>query len=565
MNKKRGIGFLALSTAMAMSVLAGCNDAGQEQTEVSSAAPKEETITFPIGQQETLKTWIPPYNGLLNKYPDHSNLPIYQELTKRTNIKFQVTTPLAGQTKEQFNLMIASGELPDIIDNKVIDIYYPGGASKAYADGIIISLNDLQEKYAPDLMKLYETYPDIAASMKTDDGLFLAAPRIIGASRTTSGMIIRQDLLDKVGLPVPTTIDEWYTTLTAFKTKLGSTSPLLVRGVDTTAFTATNSFIGAYGISHKYFVEDGVVKYGPADPRYQDYAATMAKWYKEGLIDQEFATMNNKVFDSKAVSDDVGAFYGFAASGIGKYMNLAGPVNPNYKLVATPYPTLQKGGEVRFFHQDKIADSLLYITTKAKNPELAMAFLNYGFTPEGYKLYNFGIEGTSYNWVDGYPKYTDLILKNPDGLSIADSLLMYQRTANNGATVSSPEYLEQMYPLQEQKDALAVWSKFKDKAIGGNDPTLQGKLTAEEASAIGGAQTQIQTYVDEMLTKFIVGQQPVNNETFAAFQKQINSIGLSNVLKTLQAAEDRFKNNNPDFYSQKAVSQPYDMYKDIRK
>lgn len=570
--KKRGISLAALAMVLATASLAGCSKDKADEPAASAgataaASPAATGITFPLAKQETLKIWTTAYASLLNLYPEQGELPIYKELTKQTNIKFQVVTPVSGQERDQFNLMISSGELPDIIDASAIDAYYPGGAVKALADGVIIKLNDLQKTYAPDLTKIYSTYKDVDIQMKSDDGSYLSVPKIIGTAgmSTTSGLTIRKDMLDKVGLPVPATIDEWYTVLTAFKTKLGVAAPLLLKNVNHSFFKGGDYFIGAYGISHTYFTENGTVKYGPADPRYKDFLATYAKWYKEGLIDPEFATNNDKTFDAKASSNKAGAFYGFAGSGIGKYVPLAVPTIPEYQLVATPYPSLKKGEQVRFLQKSKTATPLMYITSKAKNPALAMAFLNYGYTREGYMLYNFGIEGTSYNWNNGYPKFTDLILKNPNGLSISAAMLQYQRSASNPPSVQDPRYLEQFYPYKEQSEALKVWSAYSGSSVGANDPVLQGHLTAEEASSISSAQAQIQTYVDEMLLKFVVGQQPVDDANFNAYLKQLKSLGIDNVLKTLQTSEDRFKKANPDFYTLTKVSEPYDLYKDFKK
>ena len=54
--------------------------------------------------------------------------------------------------------------------------------------------------------------------------------------------------------------------------------------------------------------------------------------------------------------------------------------------------------------------------------QLAAKVLDYGYSEKGRMLYNFGIEGESYEMVDAYPKYTEKIINNPDGLSMTEAL-----------------------------------------------------------------------------------------------------------------------------------------------
>jgi putative aldouronate transport system substrate-binding protein len=76
---------------------------------------------------------------------------LYKELKNRTGVEIEFLHPPVGQDKEQFNLMIASDELPDLIEYKWLE--YPGGPEKALEDGVIVELNDLIDKNAPNLKK----------------------------------------------------------------------------------------------------------------------------------------------------------------------------------------------------------------------------------------------------------------------------------------------------------------------------------------------------------------------------------------------------------------------------
>lgn len=555
MKRARRVLSFTLAILMTAAVSAGC---GKHQAAQTGKTAK--SVTFPLSAPVTLKIWKPAISVLIGQYPDQSQLPIYQELTKKTGINFKILCPAVGEEKDQFNLMVSSGDLPDILDETSVNNYYPGGIVKASTDGIITKLNDLQNKYAPDLLKIYNTYKGVDAYVKDENGNYLAVPFIRGQQQylCTSGLIMRKDWLDKLGLTAPTTIDEWYTTLSAFKNKLGATAPLLDLSLP---------LYGAYGISSDYFMEGGKVKYGPADSRYKNFLTEMAKWYKEGLIDPEIATNNSKTKDAKACSDRAGAFSGSGGNGIGRYEQQMASANPSYKLIGVQSPTLKKDETSRFYNCEKAVSSgaVCCITSKCKNQDVAMSFLNYGYTKEGYVLYNFGVEGTTFNWENGYPKFTSTITKNSQGLSFTAALQMYARSPDSGPFVQDPRYQEQYFALPEQMDAFHSWTKYKDSASGGNSPTLRGVMNQTETSETAPVDTQISTYVNEMLYKFLEGQTPINDSTFNAYLAQLKTLGLDTAVKNRQSAEDRFKKANPTLYTDKSEINVYDMYKNITK
>lgn len=562
--------FLVVGVLAAM--LAGCKS--EKATSRETGGAKESSITFPLATPATLKVWQPAISSLLGQYPDQSQLPKYKELEKRLNVKVQLITPALGQERDQFNLMISSGSLPDILDDYSVQNYYSGGIEKAYSDGLIIKLNDLQKKYAPDLEKIYSTYGDIKALCRDDNGDYLFVPFIRGESWMSSfaGLTVRQDWLNKLGLPVPQTIDDWTNMLTQFKTKMGASSPFLMSFASTgssgsydNGTLSGTALIGTYGIDYTYFIESGKVKYGPADPRYKDFLKLMAQWYKSGLIDPELATNSQKTFQAKAMSNKSGAFYCNTGSGIGTFTQQMAKVDPSYKLAGVPYPVLKKGDTNRFYQTANPVTPQACISSKCEHPDIAMAYLNYGFTKEGYILYNFGIEGTSFNWDNGSPKYADLVTKNPNGLAMQAALHMYTWAVKAGNMVQDPRYQTQYQPYQEQQDAVKTWSAASSKTTPGTNYIPQGRLTADETNSIASAETQINTYRDEMFLKFVEGIQPITDANFNSYVSQLKALGLDNTLKVRQTAEDRFKKKNPEFYATKSFSNPYDLYKDIRK
>ena len=57
---------------------------------------------------------------------------------------------------------------------------YPGGPEKAVSDGVLIKINDLVAKYAPNLTQRYREHPEWEKAVKTDSGTMYCFPFIRG-------------------------------------------------------------------------------------------------------------------------------------------------------------------------------------------------------------------------------------------------------------------------------------------------------------------------------------------------------------------------------------------------
>jgi putative aldouronate transport system substrate-binding protein len=135
--------------------------------------------------------------------------------------------------------------------------------------------------------------------------------------------------------------------------------------------------------------------------------------------------------------------------------------------------------------------------------------------------------------INGYPKYTDLILNNPDmGVDVA--LGQYTRAVYNGAMLVDLRYLEQYYKLPQQQDAWKKWGKTKalEHALPSVTPTQQ------ESEQLASIISEINTYIDEMFVKFATGQEPLSN--FEQYLAQLKTMGAEKAIAIQQAAYSRY-------------------------
>lgn len=178
------------------------------------------------------------------------------------------------------------------------------------------------------------------------------------------------------------------------------------------------AFAGAYGVTRDFYIDNGTIKFGPAEKGYKDFLATLHKWYEEGLIDKNFATADSKAIDANMASGATGVTVNNAGGGIGKWQPLITAKDPKGVLIAAPYPVLKKAISRCTARKIQLSPGgMVAITASSKNIETAAKLLDYGYSEEGHNYFNFGTEGVSYKMENGYPKYTDLLMKNPDKLA----------------------------------------------------------------------------------------------------------------------------------------------------
>lgn len=478
------------------------------------------------GDTKTFSYWVTLPGQIATTADNYNDVLMYQQREKDSGIHIEFIHPSASQVSEQFNLMIASGEVPDMIEYNWMA--YPGGPQKAIEDKIIIPLNDYIDKYAPNFKKAMtdrdELSPFYARESKTDNGDYFAFPNLnVGTARIFAGPLIRKDWLDELGLPVPETIDEWTTALKAFKEKKGAKAPL---SATNEYFSTVNSFNGAFNVGQRLYLDGDKVKFGPMEDGYKDYLTLMNNWYKEGLIDRDYATNQRPILDTKMISGEAGSTFLSLGAGLGVYLNQMKEKDPDYNLVCAPYPVLNKGDKNNFssFEGD-VVDMSVAITTSCKDPVAAVKWLDYWYSEEGYKLLNFGVEGESYNMVDGKPVYTDDILHNPNGMSVNTAISMACRaTLAAPGFRQAPEYLEQYYQFPQQTEGFKLWAENVDGVRKTSIPKSLSP-TIEESEEYAALSADITTYVDEMCLKFVSGEEPIENydEFRSTLKSQFNT------------------------------------------
>lgn len=469
----------------------------------------------------------------------------FQQIQANTGITLEFVTPPVGQEVEAFNLMVASRDLPDIIEYTWRS--YMGGPQKAIDDKIILDLTAPMAEFGYYYPLLKQENPDLARAWATADG----KDYMFGFARSKVGALyysfqIRMDWLTKLGLSVPTTIPEWYDVLVAFR----DGDPNGNGQKDEIPFGHISNWGGVYAFSlgfgvgsklydNGYYVDEGVVKYAPIEPGFKTYIETMAQWYKEGLIDPEYTALDMKGFENKVYNNLVGSQYGGLGTGfMGKHnLTMQNQNNmPDFLLQGILPPKDEKGVSRAMYDHDAPGSGAA-VSALCKSVPEAVRLLDYCYGPEGSFLINFGPEGKAAVMTENGPQYTDLVLKSPDGNPYDVATLKYGLITTGG-----PFIQHEIHP----RTSMSYFGAFDTALDISKSCNLSWRLppvplSAEDALAVNEVLADAKTYVDESVDMFIMGTLPLSD--FDGFVQALKDMGIEQTVAIYQQHLDKINAN----------------------
>lgn len=568
---KKLLSFL-LACALVLS-LAACGADQPGSTTPSGTTPGNNPSEGVSGGTATSVTyWMDPQNMSANTVSSFNDQEAWKLYEKNLGIDIIWQEPPSGQAGEQFNLIISTTNLPDIMYYSW-STAYPGGPDAAIADGKIIALNDYIEEYAPNFYAYLEAHPDVRQEITTDSGNIYCFPAVYTYTSESSpvwqnaidrepyqesfiGLVIRQDLLDQAGLPMPETLDDWYNTLVKFK-EMGIEYPfstmaafMTMAQVFNTAYDISVPIVGmgmgmAMAGSAFTLTDSGEIVYGPATDEYKEYLSFLHRLYDEGLLDHDFMVQDRTTLATKVINGQVGAWVEMMPTGLGNLKAQVLAIDPDspFNPVGALAPVQVKGQQLTYKQgSPAYTGSGAAITTSCEDIITACKVLDYGWSEEGNRILNWGIEGVSYEFVDGWPKLTDAIIHNDQGLLPSEAFSLY-RNLNGPYPMDHSQRLESKrdYSLaagetDQNLASLDLWSSSANGLRAVGLPTTT--MLAEESAAYANSFNEVCTYAEEMFAKFVMGTESLDK--YEDYQKNLNALGLQTVLDLQAGALVRY-------------------------
>lgn len=471
----------------------------------------------------------------INNYNDFEYM---QKLEELTGIHVETNEINFFTASEQYNVILASGDYPDLLKN--VGSYYSTGLSGALSDEIIMDLTDDLSEYAPNYDYMIHSNADQTPYYLTD-GMVLQFMGTYESFVNNQGLVVRKDWLEECGLDVPQTYDQLHDVLAAFKDKYNCSTALymnnnctittLTEGYNVATYNVSGSGgAGGSGAGLPYFVDDGVVKCSFLEDGYRDYLKMLNSWYDEGLMDSDFVSIEYDPFSSylsgQITSDQMGVW---CTSGEG-IDNYTVPVT----CMASP---VQNEGDMQHLTEMSLAPAdditAVSISASCAEPELAMQWLDYWFSEDGILLYNYGLEGVDYELDENNtPLFTDAVVNNEFGLSASN----YMRCRCAFGTMPSLmlRYRSAYLNSDLVNEAWDVWTSNLDGTMAISSNVT---MTTEQKEAEGYKAGDIITYANQMIAQFAIGEADIDSQ-WDTFVDSLKDMGIEECIELEQEAYD---------------------------
>lgn len=468
-----------------------------------------------------------------------------QEIHKRAeelmNVHIEWIMVPAEGWNEKKNLMLATGDLPDIIESKINE----SDLTRYGPEGTFIELTDLIDKYAHNINKLMDTeMPELRAFNTAPDGKIYSLFRVnSGPWMTTNGVgMMNKQWLEKLGLEVPKTLDEFTEVLRAFKTgdpngngvadeiPYSFNKNLFANNGLGYIFSFFGLAIGGQAFNQTFAdVRDGKVYCQGTEEAYRDAVRYLSQLYAEGLVDVEGFTLDDAQLFSKFNQEP-------CIVGVSQVWDINDIVsNPNNLAGYDYYPMIPayEGKDPVFYRQPLPGTYRGWgtITKACKTPEVAMRWLDYWFDQDNAIE---SIEGPIGVRVLENPDGTLYVRKPPEGLTVAEDRFANCRAGILAATVDM--YAKRLkLPSTDKKVAFVeeYCHPFADP-----DPMMPVFYTQEESEIMGMLQSDLSTYIQRRTSEWIINGKV--DEEWEDYLKEIQGVGLQQWLDINQAAYDRY-------------------------
>ena len=527
------IGAAVLATAMVGTLLTGCGGGSASTTastgDGTAAASSTESSgdgdnTYTMFMRSTYVDWI-------------KELKWYDVAEERTGIHVDyISGPEEfNDVYSEIDQRVISGDLPDAVMTKLAqtNVYGP--------QGVFADLAPYIEKYAPNLQKYIDDNPDYKALVTDKDG------HIYGLCKETpifADLIgYRVDQFKAAGIDPDSivTIDDFTKALETLKAYYGKDNPNYypLTGRDTAIRFA--SWFGAAsnisstesnGIYINGHYKDGSIDI-MNDGAYK-MVETMKKWYDEGLIQPEWVagTFGEADWEDAMLNGNGSVFYDYY-NRAEWFMENGGPDNdPNYQMGVLNFIKDDNGNPQKMTVSMKYNDECVTaVNANCSEDKIKtiLTFIDYFYSEEGEILANYGVEGESFKDTNGDKEFI-VDYQTEEATPAGEKRWSF---LSDRFTVCKPVDNEAFFKWNAPLIAEATGRLFTDENLG---TSYVLRFTDDQSKEITNLLASVYDAQMSGITQFIDGTRELTPDNWAAFQQEMNDMGLSRIEEIQLAA-----------------------------
>lgn len=455
-----------------------------------------------------------------------SNWELYSVVRQKLNINLTVVLlPLGNDGITKMSAAAAANNLPDLFQNIDTSLLF-----QWVKLGLIAPVEGLLPQMP---QRTKDRYSDATLNkLFTINGKQYGLPESGGTLSKRAGYFIRKDWLDKLGLQMPKTLDDFMNVCNAFTFH----DPDGDGKNDTYGFGALidpstyqqglgNYFAplyGAFGLPDPWdFSTPGKLSLSVRNPGFQQATAFIRQLVAAKVIDPDWTTLTTNDLRARWKQGKYGIFWEDFAAAIGQSNYSPFDKNfPNAELVPLA-PPVGPGGQsgVASFSNAHFSWAVSQSAVNAGKGTAIAKLLEWLNSGEGYYLSSFGKKGVNYN-LDAQGNVTTQGVPTPFTDAAAQPYIQIRNMSLN----NSPAELNVRYPSYKTKNGrtiapLQVLQEFSSM------PWADG--TREGAIQPASNQADINRYIQEGLVQFVTGQKALNAGTWNSYIQGLDGLNVS--------------------------------------
>lgn len=517
----------------------------QKIVEESSLIPsKPFDEQFPLTENKKSLTIFAGIRPFVKDYDNNTFTKWYEEITNVDTIWDAVQENIIDEKR---NIMLATGDYPDVLMNSFIT---QGQINLYGSQGVFIPLNDLIEEHSYYFKQILEARPWIKDIITSEDGNIYSLPMVNECYHCSyqQKMWIYKPWLDKLGLDIPTTTEEFYQVLKAFKEQdpngNGKADEIPLSGANKGWRTNIDGFLMCPFIYNpsgdRLFREGDKILASYVQPGWKEGLKYINKLYEEGLLYPETFTQDNTQLKNLGENDEI-AILGAAPAGYsGIFTQVGGERFKGY--VAVPPLKGPDGYQTTFYNPYASNPGFFLITAAAEDPVLAFKWVDWFYSLEGTITSIMGRPDIEWRWAE----------KDEKGLNGGTALyknIVNQREGiqNVNWNQANPSYRPPEFRLGRVWDGdpyknerilyVETKEKYEGKELEGSHiPPLSFK--EEELLEVEDLRVAINNYVEESIAQFVLGARDIEKE-WDSYLNELKAIGLERYLEIHQDAYNR--------------------------
>lgn len=512
-------------TAIMLTSLAACGDNADtnESTGSSTAGTvaSGEKVTFPLEEKKKYSVMY----TMNNEYELQDNVTM-QTLLDEANLEFEYQSVMGADFAEKRNLVLSSGDYPDIFLKANLGM---NDMNKFGKQGIFIPLEDLIKEYAPNLTKKLDEL-DGWQYLTSGDGHIYSLPEINRQQGALTTYWINKKWMDNLGLKEPTSLDELYQVLKAFKEEdaNGNGDPNDEIPMTATDVVKTDLLLPYFDIAYDYWMKTAVIDdeltYIPASDVFKQYIEFVTKLYQEEILDKNAFTQKHEQQNAIGHSGDVlGSFFD-----AGAFLAVGRERDRDY-IALTPF----KDGIYPL--GSGFNAGTLVLTDACKNPEIIIAWADQFYTEEGGISAILGIEGKTWQkrddgdweWIigEGYG----------DDIAAVRASSTIQGAANH-PSIWPDFWYDHMSPEVDPNEVYlnSERGKLSEK---GKVPLPFMQYSDEDTMTIATLKTDIDSYIDQYVAQVATGALDLE-ESWTEYTATLENMGAGQLTEIYRKAYD---------------------------